>query len=320
VFILPTQALDMTITGDDFEVAKLAEAEVAISPQLKVVYAQNHGNITGKLNIPKAIIKLKQVPESAIQVSSDEVILGETDEQTTNTVAAPTVDAAIDIELGKNVNFTGMGLKTDLQGTLQFTKTGEKMAMYGNVDLKKAQYKSYGQDLTVRKGQIIFNGVTDNPSVNIEATRLSLSKKVTAVLNVTGSLNNPRIRISAEPSLPETEALAYLITGKPINQTTKAEGNKIAGAALSYGAGQTAWLTEKLGIDEFEVQEGETLKSTLLAVGQYLTPDFYVGAKVGLFSKQTSLVLKHKLTDSINVETQSGGSQRIKLNYEINTD
>jgi translocation and assembly module TamB len=233
---------------------------------------------------------------------------------------ATNIDATIDIELGKTVNFSGLGLKTDLQGKLQLVKTGEKMAMYGNVDMSKARYKSYGQDLTVRKGQFVFNGPTDNPSINVEATRLSVDKKVTAVLNVTGTLDNLKTHIYAEPSLPETEALAYLIAGKPINQTSQSEGNMIASAALSYGAGQASWLTEKLGIDEFGIEEGKTLQSTLLAVGQYLTPDFYVGAKVGLFNKQVSLVLKRKISNSLNVETQAGESQRIKINYEIDTN
>jgi translocation and assembly module TamB len=311
--------LDMMITGENFEVAKLPEAQVAVSPQIKVAFAKNQGKITGKLAIPKAIIQLEQIPESAIAVSKDEVILGETDEQAEKPVAT-NIDATIDIELGKTVNFTGLGLKTDLQGKLQLVKTGEKMSMYGDVNMSKARYKSYGQDLTVRKGQFVFNGAADNPSLNVEATRLSIDKKVTAILNVTGTLNNLKTRIYAEPSLPETEALAYLIAGKPINQASKAEGQMIAGAALSYGAGQASWLTEKLGIDEFEVQEGSTLQSTLLSVGQYLTPDFYVGAKVGLFNKQVALVLKHKITDTLNVETQTGDSQRIKLNYEIDTN
>jgi translocation and assembly module TamB len=94
----------------------------------------------------------------------------------------------------------------------------------------------------------------------------------------------------------------------------------LAAAALSYGGGQASWITEKLGIDEFEVQEGETLQDTLVAVGEYLTSDFYVGAKAGLFKKQAAVVLKHKLTDTINVETQAGTSQRVKINYEIDTD
>jgi autotransporter translocation and assembly factor TamB len=311
--------LTLSIIGDNFEVAKLSEAEVAISPQLQITYAKGQGNITGKTLIPKAIIQLQQIPESAVKVSDDEIIIGETPELVEKP-AATNINANINLELGKKVSFFGMGLKTDLKGKLQLIKTGDKLAMYGDVNMDKARYKSYGQDLTVRKGQFVFNGAADNPSLNVEATRLSVDKKITAVLNVTGTLDKLQTRIYTEPSLPETEALAYLIAGKPINQASKSEGNMIAGAALSYGVGQAAWLTEKLGIDEFEVQEGKTLQSTLLSVGQYLTPDFYVGAKVGLFSKQAALVLKHKITDSLNVETQTGDSQRIKLNYEINTD
>jgi autotransporter translocation and assembly factor TamB len=311
--------LTLSVIGDNFETVKLSEAEVAISPQLQITYAKGQGNITGKTVIPKAIIQLQQIPESAVKVSDDEIIIGETPEQAEKP-AATNINANINLELGKNVSFSGMGLKTDLKGKLQLIKTGDRLSMYGDVNMEKARYKSYGQDLTVRKGQFVFNGAADNPSLNVEATRLSVDKKITAVLNVTGTLDKLQTRIYTEPSLPETEALAYLIAGKPINQASKSEGNMIAGAALSYGVGQAAWLTEKLGIDEFEVQEGKTLQSTLLSVGQYLTPDFYVGAKVGLFSKQAALVLKHKITDSLNVETQTGDSQRIKLNYEINTD
>ncbi|MEQ1531468.1 MAG: translocation/assembly module TamB domain-containing protein, partial [Methylococcales bacterium] len=123
-----------------------------------------------------------------------------------------------------------------------------------------------------------------------------------------------------DPALPETEALAYLITGKSLNQVSKSENNMLASAALSYGAGKASWLTSKLGIDEFDIEEGETLQDSLVSVGQYLTPDFYVGTKVGLFNKQASLILKYMITDSLNVETQTGSSKRVKLNYEFNTD
>ncbi|KJV06147.1 translocation/assembly module TamB domain-containing protein [Methylocucumis oryzae] len=139
---------------------------------------------------------------------------------------------------------------------------------------------------------------------------------MTAVVSVSGPLKAPQTRISSEPALAESDALAYLLTGKPLTQVSQSESNMVASAALAYGSGQMGWVAEQLGIDELSVQQGSTLKDTLLAVGQYLTPDFYVGTKVGLFNKQAVLVLKHKLTDTVNVETQTGTSQRIKLNYE----
>jgi translocation and assembly module TamB len=89
---------------------------------------------------------------------------------------------------------------------------------------------------------------------------------------------------------------------------------------MAYAGGLASWITDKLGIDEFDVQEGETLQDTLVAMGEYLTPDLYFGTKVGLFNKQAVMVLKHNITDAINLETQTGTSHRIKLNYEIDKD
>jgi len=264
-------------------------------------------------------LQLPQLPENTVKVSSDEVILGEQKAEP-NATSAPQIDAELDIELGKQVSFSGQGLKTDLSGKLKMTKTGETMAMYGSIDMNKARYKSYGQDLTVRKGRFLFNGPVDKPWLDVEAVRVSKSKEVTAILNLTGPLDTPQTRLSSEPALPEEEVLAYLMTGGPLNQVSKSEGNRVAAAALSYGSGKLSWLSDKLGVDEFEVQEGKALQDTLATVGQYLTPDFYVGAKVGLFNKQAVLVLKRKLTKTFNVETQTGTSQRIKLNYEFDTD
>jgi translocation and assembly module TamB len=90
------------------------------------------------------------------------------------------------------------------------------MAMYGNVNMDKASYKNYGQDLTMRKGRFLFNGPVDKPWLDVEAIRVSKSKKVTAILNLTGPLDAPKTRLSSEPALPEEEILAYLITGGPL--------------------------------------------------------------------------------------------------------
>ncbi|MEQ1544689.1 translocation/assembly module TamB domain-containing protein [Methyloglobulus sp.] len=311
--------VELDLTGKDFEVAKIPEAQIAVSPDLKIALNDQQKQISGELAVPKAILKIQDIPENAVKVSEDEIILGE-EKVEISTQAAPEINADIEVKLGKQVSFTGQGLQTNLVGNLKIIKTGEKMVMQGNVDMVKASYKRFGQDLTVRKGRFLFNGPADNPWLDVEAIRLSKSKKVTAILALTGSLKNPQTHISAEPSLPESEALAYLVTGAPLNQVSKSDSNMLASAALSYGAGKVTWLADKLGIDEFNVEEGKTLQDSLLVMGQYLTPDFYVGTKVGMFNKQANLVLKHKLTDTINVETQAGTSQRIKLNYEFDGD
>jgi len=310
---------EFMLIGTHFEVAKMPEAQITVSPELKIAFTETERKVTGKINIPKAILQMKQLPENAVKVSSDEVILGE-QEAEQEVVAVIPVDVDVDIELGKQVNFSGQGLTTDLSGKLKLTKMGQKTAMFGNVNMDKARYKSYGQDLTVRKGKILFNGPVDKPWLDVEAIRVSNDKTVTAILHLSGPLDAPKTQLSSEPVLPEEEVLAYLLTGGPLNQVSQEEGNMVASAALSYGASKASWIADKLGIGEFEVEQGKTLQDTMASVGQYLTPKLYVGTKVGLFNQQVVLVLKRKLTKTLNVETQTGTSQRIKFNYENETD
>ena len=311
---------DITLQGKDFEVAKLPEAQVSISPNLHIDLTETGTKINGRLDIPKAIITMQELPASAVTVSEDEIILGQTETEKPSSSTAFKLDANIEVELGKQVRFSGQGLDTDLSGRLKISKSADSTSMHGTIDMKKARYQSYGQDLTVRKGRFLFNGPVEAPWLDVEAIRVSKNQDVTAILSLTGPLKSPKTRIYSEPALPESEALAYLITGSSLNQVGKSDGNMVASAALSYGAGQLSWLTDKLGVDEFEVKQGKTLQDTLMTVGQYLTPDFYVGTKVGIFNRQAMLVLKHKLTKTINLETQTGTSQRVKLNYEIDTD
>jgi autotransporter translocation and assembly factor TamB len=314
----PGWPVELTLIGEKFEAAKLPEAEVSVSPQLKIAFGNGQGSVTGKVKVANADIEVKELPAGSVKVSEDEIIVGQ--EETREAAAPINIHANIEVDLGKDTHFSGFGLETDLTGKLQIVQKDQKLRLHGNVDMKEATYKSYGQDLTVRKGRFVFNGPPDNPWLDVEAIRVSRDKKVTAVLALTGPAKSPKTKISSDPALPESEALAYLVTGRSMSQVSKDEGNMIAAAALSYGTGQMSWLADKLGIDEFEVKEGETLQDTLVAVGQYLNPDFYVGAKVGLFNNQAALVLKRKLTESLNVETEAGVSQRIKLNYERNVD
>ncbi len=311
--------VEARLNGENFEVVKLPEAQIAVSPDLSLTLIDEKKLLAGQIAIPKAALQIEEIPENAVAVSDDEIILGEEPPETV-AMQAPGIDTAIEIKLGKDVKFKGLGLQTELKGNLNILKTTDKLIAQGNVDMEKGSYKRFGQNLTLRKGRFLFNGPVDNPWLDVEATRLSKDQKVTAILALTGNLKNPQTHISSDPALPEADALAYLVTGSPLNQVGKSENNMLASAALSYGAGKASWLTEKLGISEFDVVEGSTLKDTLLVMGQYLTPDFYVGTKIGMFNKQANLVLKHKLTDAINVETQTGTSQRIKLNYEFDRD
>ncbi|WP_337230607.1 translocation/assembly module TamB domain-containing protein, partial [Proteus terrae] len=78
-------------------------------------------------------------------------------------------------------------------------------------DIPKGQFKAYGQDLQVRKGQILFSGPVDQPYLNIEAIRNpeNTANNVIAGVRVTGLADKPKVDIFSEPAFTQQEALSY---------------------------------------------------------------------------------------------------------------
>lgn len=309
----------LNITGTDFQVARLPEAEVYVSPQLKVEQNQNRTKVTGSVTIPKAKLKLTEIPENAVAASEDEIIIG-APEKTEPAAAKMLVETDIDIILGEKVHFSGYGLETALTGKLKYVSTSKRQSMQGRVGMQKAKYKAYGQDLSLKHGEFLFNGPADNPWLNIEANRKATGEDITAILRVTGPLKAPVTKVSTEPPLPESDALAYLLTGRSLQRVGESQSNALAKAAFSYGAGQLSWLSDQMGIDEFEVEDAEKLEQSAVRLGKYITPDFYIGLSLGFFSNNYAVLFKQQLTKHFSLQTRAGETQRLDLKYQIETD
>jgi len=319
--LLPQQQfpLQLHLKGEHFQLAQLPEAEVIISPDVQVSKQGMVSKIEGVLKIDKAEIALQSLPETAVSLSEDEVIISK-QKNTVKKQSSQQLQTNLNIQFGEKTHFVGFGLDTYLMGNLDYIATQDKQQMQGQAAMKKATYRSYGQDLTIRKGKFIFNGPVNNPRLNIEAIRKASKDDVTAVLKVTGPLKSPTTQVYTEPSLPESEALAYLVTGKSLKNTNKSEGNAVANAAFSYGLGQLSWLSDQLGIDEFEVESGDNIEDSALRLGQYLNPDLYVGVTMSLFSNQHVANIRYQLSKHFSINTRAGETQRVDLKYHLQSD
>ncbi|PKM12604.1 MAG: hypothetical protein CVV13_04640 [Gammaproteobacteria bacterium HGW-Gammaproteobacteria-3] len=309
----------MLITGKNFEVAKLPQAEIALSPNLKITQQGNNTTVSGDVTIDRATLKITEIPKNAIAPSADEEIVGD-EKPDSSKKASFQVLSDLNILLGNKVHFSGYGLITRLGGKLRYTGSLEKQRMQGRVAMSDAKYQAYGQELKLTKGEFLFNGPVDNPWLNIEASRKAIDEDVTALLTVTGPLNAPETKVSTQPALPESEALTYLLTGHSLQRVGTSQSNALASAAFSYGAGQLSWLSDQMGIDEFQVEDTGTVESSTVKLGKYITPNLYVGLSLGFFSNNYAVLLKQQLTKHFSLQTQAGDSQRIDVKYQLDTD
>ncbi|WP_198243883.1 translocation/assembly module TamB domain-containing protein [methane-oxidizing endosymbiont of Gigantopelta aegis] len=309
----------LKVEGEKFLIVRLAEGEVVISPNISVTTADKLTKIEGNVSIDSGKIEIKDIPDNVVAPSEDEVVIGAENKKTKPIKLAQTaIDVAI--FLGEQLYFSGFGLKTKLVGKLRYVADQDKQSLQGKAEMKGATYKAYGQELVLRRGEFLFNGPADNPWMNIEAVRKAKSEPVVAILSVTGPLKNPYSRIYTEPSLPESDALAYLVTGKSFKQLGQGDSAALANAAISYGAGQLSWITEQLGLDEFEFVQADTLVDSAVKLGHYLNPDLYVGVTMGLFANRYAVDLRYRLNKYLSVHTRSGETQRIDLKYHFSSD
>jgi translocation and assembly module TamB len=316
------ERVDLRIRGQDVQVARLPEAEVEISPDLRLQGAGPY-HLSGTLRVPRSRIELSELPRSTVAVSADEIVVGE-QEETAESVPR-NLTARVRLELGDEVSFSGFGLQTRLTGTLDAATDAKGTRLDGRIDLQDARYKGYGQELTVERGRLLFAGPPANPDIDLRAVRESRDGRVKAYLAVTGPLSKPASRVYSEPALPDAEALAYLLTGSGLDEAGKGEGVDIAAAALELGLSKgdplLQDLGDRLGIDDLKLESGAGgIESSSLLLGKYLNPDLYLGYSQGLFNPEGAVLLRLRVTERLELESRSGNEQSVDLFYRLEHD
>lgn len=309
--------VDLTMVGRDLMLVDMPDASLVLSPDVRIVGASNY-QLSGDLQLPQGHLTLRELPESAVSVSADQVIAGDAK----SADSGLSLDADITLTLGESVQFSGFGLETGLTGSLRAVVAGEGLRLDGGVNLSNATYTAYGQDLRVEQGRLLFRGVPDNPGVDLSAYRLSRDESVKAYIAIDGFLSDPLLRVYSEPPLPEAEALAYLLTGRGMDSASRSEGTDIASAALALGMARSdpylQRLGGKFGFDQLslETRNGDVETSSLV-VGKYLNPDLYVGYSQGLFSPEGTVLLRLRLSDRLEIESRSGAEQSADVFYRL---
>ncbi|HEY1284312.1 MAG TPA: translocation/assembly module TamB domain-containing protein [Steroidobacteraceae bacterium] len=323
--------LKVKITGKDFMAANIPGAKVIVAPDLDFARGKDKMTLGGTVTIPKADIDLTKLPKAGakVQHASEDVVVIDDDQQAVEKSKKVPLEAHINVILGKDVSKTlksdvsliGYGLNAKVDGQLMVNEVqGEDTTANGEIHVS-GTYKAYGQDLTIQQGRLLFGGQSiSDPQVNLIATRTV--DTVTAKLIVSGSAQKPLLEVQSDPPLPQTQALSYLVTGKPINEVGSGEGDLVQSAARSLGgaAGNllAKGLGKRLGVSEIGVEDSPELGGSAFTVGQYLSPRLYLSYGVGLFEPGQVVTLRYRINSKVSLEAVQGPlNQKAGINYRI---
>lgn len=301
----PTQ---IHLSGDDLVVSNTPQALVIITPNLDVKIVRNAIQITGDVEIPRARLRPSKLSDGSVPISSDvNITYGESTQVRDERWK---ISTRVRLQLGKVVDFDGFGVSGKLNGSLLLLDEPGKLSVgQGEVGIVDGVYYMRGQNLTISHGRLIFaNSVLDDPGIDVEATRVI--NDVTAGVRVKGTLKKPELTIFSEPAMGESDALAYLLLGHPLNQATTTEGQSVRDATTAMGVMGGDLLARdigaRLGLDELRVEAGQTSTQTALVVGKYLSPRLYIRYFTGIVESGNIVQLRYQLSRNVQIQTESG--------------
>lgn len=310
------------VFGAGIRIIEQNDLKVTISPNLKLSANAQSIELTGSTEIPWARANIKNLPESAVRVSRDVVIV-EKDSLSVEAFQQKSLPFHTNVILyfGDDVRFKGFGLDTRLSGKANVLKEENRQVFTtGYVAVDKGVYKAYGQELSVERGRLIFQGPYDNPGLDIRAVRIT-DDTVTAGLDIGGTLQHPKSTVFAIPAKTDSEAMAILLTGKSLSNSSKDDAYAIIGAigklGMSQGDSMTSDIVRKFGLDEVSIKADKGLDQSALWVGKYVTPKLFLHYVVGLFDQAFSLGLTYKVNEKVQIEAESGKTQSVDVIYKI---
>jgi translocation and assembly module TamB len=231
-------------------------------------------------------------------------------------------------DLGPDFQLQGKGLSTRLAGQVELVShhgTQGLPRLSGQVRTVGGRYTAYGQQLNISSGILRFNGAYDNPALDIVALRPHLPQAVGVQLS--GSALQPRIRLYADPDMPDADKLAWLVLGRSAaSGGVESAVLQQAAMVLLSGNGKTlsGELASRLGLDEISlasgVRSGSSATGAAVTLGKRLSQDFYLAYETSLSGTLGSLFIFYDLTQRLTLRAQAGEQSALDMILRIRRD
>lgn len=252
------------------------------------------------------------------------------------------IQADIHINLGRHLYLSAMGLRTRLTGALDLRQRDQHpLSAIGTVSTRDGIFRGYGQDLTIERGIINFQGPLDNPGLNLLALRKGLD--VEAGVEVLGSARRPVIKLVSHPEVAEIDKLAWIVLGRASNGDAGDFSLLATAARALFGDGTdegvlTGTLHDTLGLDiglgagemggtkraktSSVVADGTEVTqqgnaSQNLTLGKRLTDRLTLSFEQSLTDAQTLAKLTYQLSRNLSLVIRGGENNSADVYYSV---
>ncbi|TSE21393.1 Translocation and assembly module TamB [Tepidimonas alkaliphilus] len=317
---------DITLQARRWLALARADRRVRLSGDLQIRTRARLVDVQGQLQLDQARWLLP--PADKPRLSDDVVVRGQPQPARRSPWPAGwdgRVELALD--LGTDTELQGRGLQTGLTGNLRWRQRGEQPArLDGEVRTVRGRYQAWGQTLDIERGLLRFNGALDDPQLDVRAVR-RFSEQTVGV-HIEGRAQAPVVRLYADPSLPDTDILAWLALGRPLSGPG-------AQAALLQRAAQALWdrrggstmagLPQALGLDELTLEPGSrdadgNVRAASVSLGKRLSEQLYLGYERSLLGLTGTVSVLYDLSRYLTLRGRAGDDNALELLYRRRFD
>lgn len=296
---------------DRFPVLQRTDRWLLVSGEGEAETTWSSLDLDAEFRVDAGYLEFAETPPPAL--SDDVVILGTAEEESAEGGMA--INATVRVLLGDALYASALGLDTRLAGDLELrVRDGAPLAAIGTIATAGGVFRGYGQNLTIDRGMINFQGALDNPGLNIVALRKGLA--VEAGVQVMGSARRPHIRLVSDPDVPDQEKLSWIVLGRAPSAASGADMGLLVPAAQALLG--SSGLGSSLGLDEFGIgqseasQVGRTRTSRVVGTGTAITSEGSMSNQVLTLGKRLSEDFHLSLEQSL-----SGAESLVRLTYQL---
>jgi translocation and assembly module TamB len=296
--------IELKLNGENFLAASIPGARVTMAPDLSLSGKQGNLALTGSVKIDDADVNLEKLSFAKSYKASPDVVVVDREIEVRQSSLGLTTD--VRVILGDRVKLQGFGLESTVGGELRVLEEKDQPSRATGEIRVAGTYEAFGRKLNISRGRLQFAGTSlDDPQLDILAERKL--EDVTAKLRVTGTAQHPTLDVFTDPATSQTDAMAYLITGKAASEAHGEEGQMVSSAAQSVGSVLGNRLAKKLGgkmgfIDEIGVEQNTDLGGNAFTVGKYLSPRFFISYGVGLFEPGSTMTVRYEFSRHWSLE------------------
>lgn len=315
-------AVNLAVGGEQFYVRAQQGVLFKVSPDLQLSLADSAFKLAGQVVVPYGRITIEELPEGAVQVSDDEIII---DQQQEQSKAMPfDYDIALKLIVENDVRIDSFGLESKIAGDLAI-KMDEQTPMIatGELNLREGTYRAFGQDLIITKGQVGFSGPIDKPYLNIKAIRNpeNTANDVVAGVTLTGNVEQPLLKVFSEPAMDQGQSLAYLLNGQPLDEGDSSTDAMLTQLLLAQGVSRSEGMVSKVGetfgLSDVSLSSKGSGDDTKVEISGYVAPGIQVKYSVGVFESLSEVAIRYQLLSQLYVEVTSGLTQNVDILYKF---